>query len=137
MMKDGLNKETCKLEEIIQLSDIIKVTFEKSNFTIGLKTQFQFDIEFEQNRIVIPSFGILNSNTQTPGVHFVIMITTILATRNAKSLTLGIMIVSSAMPRASLVQVQTHFSAFLVTIQTINSMIEEQCAPRHAGMVNC
>lgn len=45
MMKVGLNKEIFKLEEITQLNSTSKVTFEKLNSMIGLKTQYLSDIE--------------------------------------------------------------------------------------------
>jgi len=121
----------------IPLSNTSKVTFEKSSFMIGPKMQFQSDIEFEQNLTVIHSFGISNFNTLTQGVHFVITITTILVILNAKNLILGIMIVSNAMLHVLHVQVQTLFSAFLVMIQIIISMTEEQCVQKPAGMENC
>lgn len=45
MTKDGLNKETFKLEETILSSNTLKATYEKLNFMIGLSMQYRFDTE--------------------------------------------------------------------------------------------
>lgn len=96
--------------------------------------QYRSDIEFELNLIVIPSFGISSFNTRTLGVHFVTMITTILVTRSAKSLILGIMTASSVILHALLAQDRILFSAFLVMILITISMIEEQSVQKLVEM---
>lgn len=134
MTKDGLNKETFKLVETILSSNILKATFEKLNYMIGLSMQYRFDTELEKNLIAILSTGISSFNILL--VSTAMLISTILAIQTVKNLIHGILIVNNATRLALLVQDLTLFSVFLVTTLTIIFMIEEQFALKHAEMAS-
>ncbi len=70
-------------------------------------------------------------------VNIVITTIIILAIQSAKSLILGITIVSNVIQRALLAQDQTHSNAFLVMIQTTTGMTEALSVLRLVGMESC